>query len=121
MRPESPTPLPPTSQSLMQQASWNLCPQKTAYSGSCYYSNADQTFSSLSGTSTSQILDAPDGTWNLVVKRDIFNKVQGAVRDMVKLAAGSYYYKVSMQPSARQKSTMSCLQFGWGHTPQGNG
>jgi hypothetical protein len=79
----------------MQQASWNLCPQKTAYSGSCYYSAADQTFSTLSGTSTTQIMDAPDGTWNLIVKRDIFNKVQGAVRDIIKLAAGSYYYKVS--------------------------
>eukprot|EP00798_Chlamydomonas_sp_ICE-L_P006111 gene6111-2715_t len=84
---------------LMQQASWNLCPLKTAYSGNCYFSDntgtsTDKTFSQLSGTYTQAFLDVPDGDWNLVLKRDIFNKVQGAVRDTVKLAAVSYYYKI---------------------------
>ncbi len=75
-------------------SSWNLCPQQTAYSGSCYSSSGDQRFDRLSGTQTTQILDAPDGVWDLTVNRDIFNKVQGAVRDIILLAASSYYYKI---------------------------
>jgi hypothetical protein len=59
----------------MDQASWNLCPQSTGFSGGCYYAS-DQQFSTLSGEVHEVIDDAPDGSWDLLVKRDIFNKVR---------------------------------------------
>jgi hypothetical protein len=58
----------------MDQASWNLCPRSTAFSGDCYYA-ADQQFSTIAGEVHEVIDDAPDGSWDLAVKRDIFAKV----------------------------------------------
>lgn len=77
----------------MQQTSYNLCPVKTAYSGQCYY-DSDITFDRLSGSTTTLIEDAPDGEWDLIMRRDIFMKTRGAVRDYAKLVAVSYYYRV---------------------------
>ena len=58
----------------MDQASWNLCPQSTGFSGDCYFAS-DQQFSTIAGEVHEVVDDAPDGSWDLVVKRDIFGKV----------------------------------------------
>lgn len=71
-------------QDLMQQTSWNLCPVQTAYSGDCYY-DTDIKFDRLSGSTSTVITDMPDGDWNLIMRRDIFMKTRGAVRDYKKL------------------------------------
>ncbi|EFJ46305.1 hypothetical protein VOLCADRAFT_93448 [Volvox carteri f. nagariensis] len=78
---------------LMQQASWNLCPVSTPYSSDCYY-DSDINFERLSGEQHFTLDDAPDGEWNLVVKRDIFNKIRGAVRDATLVKIAGYYYKI---------------------------
>ncbi|KAG2493793.1 hypothetical protein HYH03_008013 [Edaphochlamys debaryana] len=78
---------------LMQQASWNLCPVATAYSTDCYF-DSDVEFDRLSGVQNYAIDDTPDGQWNLVVRRDIFNKIRGAVRDTTLVVAAGYYAKV---------------------------
>ncbi|KXZ51016.1 hypothetical protein GPECTOR_14g257 [Gonium pectorale] len=84
---------------LMQQSSWNLCPVSTAYSTGCYY-DTDVTFDRLSGVQNYVIDDAPDGQWNLVVRRDIFNKVNGAVRDTTLVLASGYFYKIYIAAAA---------------------
>jgi hypothetical protein len=63
----------------MSQAAWNLCPQATAYGAGCYFQD-DQTFDAAAGTLHLALPDIPDGTWSLVVKRDLMAKVGGAVR-----------------------------------------
>ena len=78
--------------SLMQQTLWNLAPFETSYSTSPYYPT-DNSFTQLSGTSSSSIDDAPNGIWTLDVKRDIFNKVAGAVRATNLVYNASYWYK----------------------------
>lgn len=96
----------------MQQASWNLCPTQTAYSGDCYY-DTDIKFDRLSGSMTRVIEDAPDGQWDLVVRRDIFDKIRGAVRDTQKLYAVSYYYKIyiaAVSAMAEQDMEINLLQ-----------
>jgi len=77
---------------LMQQTKWNLCPYSGAPTSDCYY-DTDQSFELLTGYTSKPILDAPDGEWALNVKRDIFNKVQGAVRDSAMVVDASYYYR----------------------------
>ena len=73
---------------LMQDAKWNLCPlevdevigPKKIYHGSdCYYEE-DQGFEDQVGHHMVEIDDVPDGQWTIVVKKDIFLKVAGAVR-----------------------------------------
>ncbi|KAL6749264.1 hypothetical protein V8C86DRAFT_2852326 [Haematococcus lacustris] len=81
------------SSELMQQTSWNLCPTQTVYNASCYYSS-DITFNRLSGSQTQTIFDAPDGEWDLTLRRDIFMKTRGAVRDFNQTQAVSLYYRV---------------------------
>jgi hypothetical protein len=61
----------------MDQTSWNLCPQQTPFSGDCYF-DSDVQFDSIKGEQHVTIDDAPDGSWDLLVKRDIFDKVGGA-------------------------------------------
>ncbi|GLC33126.1 hypothetical protein PLESTB_000367500 [Pleodorina starrii] len=87
------------SSDLMQQASWNLCPVSTPYSSDCYF-DSDVTFDRLSGEQHYTLDDAPDGEWNLVVKRDIFNKIRGAVRDATLVATSGYYYKIYIAAAA---------------------
>ncbi|GFR50551.1 hypothetical protein Agub_g12825 [Astrephomene gubernaculifera] len=84
---------------LMSQTSWNLCPLSTAYSSDCYY-DTDITFDRLSGVQNYVIDDAPDGEWNLVVRRDIFNKIKGAVRDTTLVYASGYYFKLYIAAAA---------------------
>lgn len=81
------------SSDLMQQASWNLCPVETDFSSDCYYS-PDNSFDRLSGDYHYTIDDCPDGSWNLTVKRDTFNKIQGAVRQSTQVALAGFYYKI---------------------------
>lgn len=45
----------------------------------------DQKFPSLKGQVSEVIEAVPPGNYSLVVKRDYFNKVRGAVRDQTKL------------------------------------
>ncbi len=47
-------------QELMAQATWNLCPLDGAPNSSCYYAS-EQSFTQLSGTSTTVLSDVPDG------------------------------------------------------------
>jgi hypothetical protein len=62
-------------QELMQQASWNLCPQDIQYNADCY-DDPDNKFASISGGLTKYMPDLPDGDWSLVLKKDIFQKVR---------------------------------------------
>eukprot|EP00873_Tetraselmis_striata_P015466 jgi/Tetstr1/435730/TSEL_024629.t1 len=82
------------STELMQQASWNLCPRDGAPHGTdCYYPS-DQKFDRVEGEVHLEISDVPDGEWILVIKRDSFNKVAGAVRDRQGLEEDSFMHKV---------------------------
>mmetsp|Transcript_27128 Transcript_27128/g.48350 ORF Transcript_27128/g.48350 Transcript_27128/m.48350 type:complete len:1606 (-) Transcript_27128:382-5199(-) len=82
------------STELMQQASWNLCPRNGAPHGTdCYYTS-DQSFDRVEGEVHLEISDVPDGNWILVIKRDSFNKVAGAVRDKQGLEEDSFMHKV---------------------------
>ncbi|MEW5311378.1 MAG: hypothetical protein WDW38_003099 [Sanguina aurantia] len=98
---------------LMQQASWNLCPNgNSAYATSCYFAT-DNTFGTISGEQHYVLNDAPDGNWDLEVKRDIFDKVQGAVRDTKMVYASGFYYKVfiaTISTMAEQNFETSLLQ-----------
>uniref|UniRef100_A0A6S8IGD5 Polycystin cation channel PKD1/PKD2 domain-containing protein n=1 Tax=Dunaliella tertiolecta TaxID=3047 RepID=A0A6S8IGD5_DUNTE len=81
---------------LMQQTSWNLCPTvgtDVAFSRGCYYAQ-DKTFNSLSGTFSEVLDDVPDGSWNLIMRRDIFRKTSGSIMDYSKVLSVSYYYRV---------------------------
>ena len=73
---------------LMQDAKWNLCPlevdeligpRKIFHGSDCYYEE-DQGFEEQVGHIVREIDDVPDGDWTIVVKKDIFLKVAGAVR-----------------------------------------
>ena len=82
------------STELMQQASWNLCPRYGAPHGTdCYYTS-DRKFDRVQGEIHLEVPDVPDGQWILVVKRDIFNKVSGAVRNREALEEDSLVWKV---------------------------
>lgn len=88
------------STELMQQASWNLCPSDGAPHGTdCYYTT-DQTFDRVEGEFRVEIPDVPDGQWILVIKRDIFNKVAGAVRNREALENDSYTHKIRIAARA---------------------
>lgn len=110
---------------LMQQAYWNLCPYVTPYSPLCYYST-DNSFSQLSGSASFPIPDSPDGLWTLDIKRDIFDKIGGAVRSTQLVYNASYYYKIyiaaasvlaemdlerSLLSNAMSQGNMSLLQW----------
>lgn len=73
---------------LMNDAAWNLCPmevdeligpKKIFHGSDCYYEE-DQKFDEQVGHIVREIDDVPDGDWSVVVKKDIFLKVAGAVR-----------------------------------------
>ena len=73
---------------LMNDAAWNLCPmevdeligpKKIFHGSDCYYEE-DQKFDEQVGHIVREIDDVPDGDWSIVVKKDIFLKVAGAVR-----------------------------------------
>ena len=73
---------------LMNDAAWNLCPmevdeligpKKIFHGSDCYYEE-DQKFEEQVGHVVREIDDVPDGDWSIVVKKDIFLKVAGAVR-----------------------------------------
>ena len=96
----------------MQQTSWNLCPTTTIYSTNCYFTS-DNTFTQLSGEQHMQISDCPDGQWDLTVTRDIFDKVDGAVRSTSLVLASGYYYKVyiaAVSAFAEQNTEIALLQ-----------
>eukprot|EP00192_Tetraselmis_astigmatica_P001702 CAMPEP_0117652658 /NCGR_PEP_ID=MMETSP0804-20121206/2750_1 /TAXON_ID=1074897 /ORGANISM="Tetraselmis astigmatica, Strain CCMP880" /LENGTH=1606 /DNA_ID=CAMNT_0005458731 /DNA_START=90 /DNA_END=4910 /DNA_ORIENTATION=+ len=87
---------------LMQQASWNLCPLNGAPHGTdCYYPT-DRQFDRISGEVHLEINDVPDGNWALVVKRDIFNKVSGAVRNKQALEEEAFTQKISIAAMAAE-------------------
>ena len=76
---------------LMNDAKWNLCPmeqdenvgpKKIFHGTDCYYEE-DQGFEDQVGHIIRKIDDVPDGDWTIVVKKDIFLKVAGAVRPRV--------------------------------------
>ena len=54
--------------------------------GSACLFPTDQKFPSLKGHVSEVIEVVPPGNYSLIVKRDYFNKVRGAVRDRTKLA-----------------------------------
>eukprot|EP00879_Flechtneria_rotunda_P032401 GHRR01035602.1.p1 GENE.GHRR01035602.1~~GHRR01035602.1.p1 ORF type:complete len:274 (+),score=60.02 GHRR01035602.1:334-1155(+) len=59
---------------LMDQTTWNLCPQDIQYSTACY-DDPDNSFNTIAGSLTKPMPDLPDGHWALIVKKDIFQKV----------------------------------------------
>jgi len=76
---------------LMQDAKWNLCPmevdeligpKKIFHGADCYYEE-DNGFEDQVGHKVFEIDDIPDGEWSIVVKKDIFLKVAGAVRPRI--------------------------------------
>ena len=76
---------------LMNDAKWNLCPmeqdenvgpKKIFHGTDCYYEE-DKGFEDQVGHIIRKIDDVPDGDWTIVVKKDIFLKVAGAVRPRV--------------------------------------
>jgi hypothetical protein len=79
----------------MAQASWNLCPQSTAYSAGCYFTD-DQKFGAIAGAVHTTLTDVPDGTWSLVVKRDLMGKVKGAVRSTAGVKRAAVWAKVGV-------------------------
>lgn len=102
--------------SLMQDASWNLCPTPdsdlfeslsadegetldTTYISGCYWSEEDEkkngVFNKLSGHSQTIITDVPDGEWMVYFRGDNFNKVKGAVRDRQKVVDHATDLKVN--------------------------
>ena len=78
---------------LVAQASWNVCPTATTFARDCYFEE-DYTFEKQSGSVSVKIEDMPDGEWSLVVKRDLFNKITGAVRNVTALAQAALLQKV---------------------------
>ncbi|KAF5834587.1 hypothetical protein DUNSADRAFT_8712 [Dunaliella salina] len=100
---------------LMQQTSWNLCPTvgtDVAFSRGCYYAQ-DKTFNSLSGTFAEVLDDVPDGSWNLIMRRDIFRKTSGSVMDYGKVLSVSYYYRVyiaAVTAMAEQNTEINMLE-----------
>ena len=73
---------------LMNDAAWNLCPlevdeligpKKIFHGSDCYYEE-DQKFDEQVGHIVREIDDGPAGDWSVVVKKDIFLMVAGAVR-----------------------------------------
>ena len=74
---------------LQRDATWNLCPKeqdeitgiaKIRHGKDCYY-ETDQPFPSQTGQVQVLLDDVPDGTWSVQLKKDIFLKVGGAVRE----------------------------------------
>lgn len=72
---------------LAADAAWNLCPVGNALHGTACYFDQDRTFPSVTGSESLEINDLPAGSWRVVVKRDYFRKVAGAVRNRSALAA----------------------------------
>lgn len=81
--------LPPTS--LMELAAWNICPEDAPHGKDCLFEE-DQSFSTLRGSVTHAVGMVPPGSYELVVKRDYFNKVRGAVRDVEQLEYFARHY-----------------------------
>eukprot|EP00883_Tetradesmus_obliquus_P001212 jgi/Sobl393_1/11292/SZX78320.1 len=94
---------------LMQQASWNLCPRDIQYNADCY-DDPDNKFASISGSLTKYMPDLPDGDWSLVLKKDIFQKTRGAVRDTVKLSQAAFWFKVYVAAAAAAAEQVRELQ-----------
>jgi hypothetical protein len=74
------------SSKLVSDAAWNLCPVGNALHGDACYYEQDKTFPSVVGRESLKIPDLPPGSWRLVIKRDYFGKVAGAVRNVSALA-----------------------------------
>ena len=72
---------------LAADASWNVCPVGNALHGTACYFDQDRAFETVSGAESLEIRDLPAGQWRVVVRRDYFNKVAGAVRNRAALAA----------------------------------
>lgn len=84
---------------LVAQASWNLCPERTAYDSGCYFAE-DRRFEAAAGAAHVTLPDVPDGRWSLVVKRDMMTKVRGAVRDSRLVERGAAMVKVYVAAAA---------------------
>jgi hypothetical protein len=74
---------------LQADATWNLCPKeqdeitgiaKIRHGKDCYY-ETEQTFPAQSGQVQVLLTDVPDGRWAVQIKKDMFLKVGGAIRD----------------------------------------
>lgn len=74
---------------LQADATWNLCPKeqdeitgiaKIRHGKDCYY-ETEQTFPSQTGQVQVLLDDVPDGRWAVQIKKDMFLKVGGAIRD----------------------------------------
>ena len=104
---------------LMNDASWNLCPMevddvlggtnKIYHGADCYYEK-DQKFDTQVGHQSRVIEDVPDGEWTIVVKKDIFKKVGGAVRvraNVVKEADNKRLLLASHYAQLRRKTELA--------------
>lgn len=89
---------------LMNDAKWNLCPlemdenigpKKIFHGADCYYEE-DQGFEDQVGHIIRKIDDVPDGDWTIVVKKDIFLKVAGAVRPRVNVTKEATHKRLLM-------------------------
>ena len=74
---------------LQTDATWNLCPSeqdeitgvaKIRHGKDCYY-ETEQTFPLQTGQIQTILTDVPDGVWAVQLKKDMFLKVGGAVRE----------------------------------------
>ena len=74
---------------LQADATWNLCPKeqdeitgiaKIRHGKDCYY-ETEQRFPAQSGQVQVLLTDVPDGRWAVQIKKDMFLKVGGAIRD----------------------------------------
>lgn len=64
----------------MELAAWNVCPEDAPHGNDCLFEK-DQTFQALKGTISERIGGVPPGKYQVVIKRDYFNKIRGAVRN----------------------------------------
>jgi hypothetical protein len=70
---------------LVRDAAWNLCPVGNALHGTECYFETDQTFPTVAGSDLMDFEDLPAGSWQVVITRDYFRKVHGAVRNKASL------------------------------------
>ncbi|KAF5832196.1 hypothetical protein DUNSADRAFT_12003 [Dunaliella salina] len=109
------------STSLREQSSWNLCPvgpnnggTEILFSRKCYFGD-DHTFASTTGSTSTVLRDVPDGTWEMLIRRDTFHKTKGSVMDHSKVQAIAYYYRVyiaALAAAAQQNTEVNLLEEG---------
>jgi len=89
-----------SSTALMEQTSWNLCPQSgldepLPHGQDCYY-ESDQMFDNEAGHVYLLLDDVPDGDWELRIFGDHYSKVHGAIRSHDNVTLESTTLKVQI-------------------------